>query len=256
MGGWPDLTACHASIAWPSSGSTGLVNEMPVLWVGTSRRQTASRARTSPESPGMGRPSCCQRMQPTGSRAISSLRWPANSQVSVMARMSSTGSVRPSAVGRSPGSTFRPAHSSSAQMSSAITRGSGPMRARTLRGVLMGWAGANRRGINSHSRRSRKNARGTLRYPDFDCGVSGLPRRPWERMPRVQWGCSAASQPDLGQHAAVEVADLRSQCRGGVPTLDPLRPPGRDPSIAVGPDACLDGGGSAWSSAATARWSP
>ena len=38
---------------------------------------------------GMGRPSCCQRMQPTRSRAISSLRSPENSQVSVTARISS-----------------------------------------------------------------------------------------------------------------------------------------------------------------------
>jgi hypothetical protein len=32
-------------IAWPASGSTGLVKAVPVLWAGTSSRQTASRAR-------------------------------------------------------------------------------------------------------------------------------------------------------------------------------------------------------------------
>jgi hypothetical protein len=91
IAGCRGLTACQASIACPSSGSTGLVKAVPVLWVGTSSRQTASRASTSPESPGIGIPSCCQRMHPTRSRAISSLRCPANSQVSVMARISSTG---------------------------------------------------------------------------------------------------------------------------------------------------------------------
>ena len=29
-------------MAWPRIGSTGLVNEVPVLWAGTSSRQTAS----------------------------------------------------------------------------------------------------------------------------------------------------------------------------------------------------------------------
>jgi hypothetical protein len=37
---------CHVSIALPRIGSTGLVNEVPVLWVGRSSRQTASRAST------------------------------------------------------------------------------------------------------------------------------------------------------------------------------------------------------------------
>ena len=78
-------------MAWPTIGSTGLVNAVPVLCVGMSSRQTASRASTSSESPGIGMPSCCQRMQPTRSRAISSLRSPANSQVSVIARTSSIG---------------------------------------------------------------------------------------------------------------------------------------------------------------------
>lgn len=69
----------------------GLVKEVPVLWVGTSSRQTASRASTSSESPGMGKPSCCQRMQPVRRRDISSLRRPPKSQVRVTARMSSIG---------------------------------------------------------------------------------------------------------------------------------------------------------------------
>ena len=41
-------------MAWPRIGSTGLVNAVPVLWVGTSSRQTASRARTCWESPAIG----------------------------------------------------------------------------------------------------------------------------------------------------------------------------------------------------------
>ena len=78
-------------MAWPMSGSTGLVNAVPVLLTGTSSRQTASSARISRESPGMGSPSCCQRTQPTRSREISLLRRPENSQVRVSARMSSIG---------------------------------------------------------------------------------------------------------------------------------------------------------------------
>ena len=78
-------------MACPTIGSTGLVNAVPVLCTGTSSRQTASSARMSRESPGMGRPSCCQRMHPTRSREISSLRSPENSQVSVTARISSIG---------------------------------------------------------------------------------------------------------------------------------------------------------------------
>ena len=78
-------------MAWPMIGSTGLVNAAPVLLTGMSSRQTASAARISRESPGMGSPSCCQRTQPVRSREISSLRRPENSQVSVSARMSSIG---------------------------------------------------------------------------------------------------------------------------------------------------------------------
>jgi hypothetical protein len=40
---------------------------------------------------GIGRPSCCQRTQPTRRREISLLRRPLNSQVKVSARMSSIG---------------------------------------------------------------------------------------------------------------------------------------------------------------------
>ena len=50
--GWAGRTACQASRAWPRTGSTGLVNAVPVLCAGMSSRQTASRARTCCESPG------------------------------------------------------------------------------------------------------------------------------------------------------------------------------------------------------------
>src|SRR5664280_395553 len=69
----------HASRACPSSGSTGVVNAVPVLCTGTSSRQTASSASTSRASPGTGYPSFCQRTQPTRSRETSSLRRPLNS---------------------------------------------------------------------------------------------------------------------------------------------------------------------------------
>jgi len=75
-------------MACPMIGSTGLVNAVPVLLTGMSSRQTASAARISRELPGMGSPSCCQRMQPARSLEISSLRRPENSQVRVSARMS------------------------------------------------------------------------------------------------------------------------------------------------------------------------
>ena len=90
-GGWAGRRACQASMARPMIGSTGLVNVVPVLLTSMSSRQTASAARISRESPGMGSPSCCQRMQSARSREISSLRRPENSQVKVSARMSSIG---------------------------------------------------------------------------------------------------------------------------------------------------------------------
>jgi hypothetical protein len=42
--GWAGRSACHVSMAWPTIGSTGLVNAVPVLRTGTSSRQTASPA--------------------------------------------------------------------------------------------------------------------------------------------------------------------------------------------------------------------
>src|SRR4051812_14179488 len=78
MGGCAGRTASHASMARPSKGSTGLVNAAPVLWTGTSSRQTGAVS-VPATSPG------CQRTQPTRKRTISSLRWPANNQVSASA---------------------------------------------------------------------------------------------------------------------------------------------------------------------------
>ena len=106
--GWSGRTACHASMAWPSSGSTGLVNAVPVLWAGTSSRQTASRARTWPQSPGSAcRRAASGRSRPAGGR---SHRCAArlNSHASVIARIISTGWTRPSAWGRSSGLQVEP----------------------------------------------------------------------------------------------------------------------------------------------------
>ena len=83
--------ACHASMAWPDERVDRLGERGAGLVHGHVEQADGLSARTSRESPGMGWPSCCQRMQPTRSRVISSLRSPENSQVSVTARMSSIG---------------------------------------------------------------------------------------------------------------------------------------------------------------------
>ena len=72
---------------------------------------------------------------------------------------------------------FSPAHSSLAQMSSAMTRGFGPISARMLAGVASARAGSKRRGIHSHSWQSRKKALDEQRNPAFICGLTGAPSR-------------------------------------------------------------------------------
>ena len=82
MAGWSGRIWSHLAIASPITRSTGLVKAVPVLFVGTSSRQTASFGRTSPV-PRIGTASCCQRIQPTRRRLISLTRSPAKSQTTI-----------------------------------------------------------------------------------------------------------------------------------------------------------------------------
>jgi hypothetical protein len=179
---------------------------------------------------------------------------------------------------------FSPAHSSLAQMSSAMIRGFGPISARMLVGVASARAGSNRRGIHSHSWQSRKKALDEVRNPAFICGLTGAPSRlvttevRWMYSPtcmrsiaatqaaqvwRVHWpgsvisGCSAVSQrPALAiaprtmprvLGVKVEVACQRSTQSAQVFAV---------PSM-VGTLPCAgDGGGSQKPSDATAFWMP
>jgi hypothetical protein len=75
-------------MASPTRRSTGLVNALPVLFTGTSRKHTAPRD-TASCVVSVSRSLCCQRMQPRRSRVISLIRRPAKSQVMTKARMSS-----------------------------------------------------------------------------------------------------------------------------------------------------------------------
>ena len=78
--------------------------------------------------------------------------------------------------GRSWACSCSPAQISLAQTSSAMTRGSVPMRAATLRGMASARVGSKRRAIQSHSWQSRKNARLAVRKWALVRGRSG-PRR-------------------------------------------------------------------------------
>lgn len=81
-------TFSQSAMASPTRRSTGLVNALPVLFTGTSRKQTASRAWV-PCAEEVSEPMCCQRIHPRRSRVISLMRRPAKSQVMTKARMSS-----------------------------------------------------------------------------------------------------------------------------------------------------------------------
>jgi hypothetical protein len=139
---------------------------VPVLLTGTSRRQTASPGSNSPV-PGTIASPRCQRMQPNRRRKILLLRRPEKSHVMTIALHNSIGyavfsspDVRLGPLyGRSSASMFKPAQTSLAQISSAMTRGLGPIRpTRFLRAVR--WRmGSNLRGISSHSCRLRKKMR-------------------------------------------------------------------------------------------------
>ena len=169
-------TASHPWMASPTVRSTGLVNAVPVLFVGTSSRHT----RWSPSSRSCW---CCQRTAPTGSLRISSTRSPANSQSSATARTSSSGyhgfpfprgcPCR----GRSAVVRFRPAHISFAHTSSEITRGSGPISALIERGSANARRGSNRRSIHSHSWMSRKKVRSDQIRCALERGDRGPPCR-------------------------------------------------------------------------------
>ena len=132
-GGWSGRTASHASMACPTSASTGLVNAVPVLWTGTSSKQTPVAACASP-SAACVLPADAADAQPHDLVAAQAAEEPRDRQrpdererVAVARRVQRA---------RDPlGSRWSPAQSSLAQRSSAITRGSGPRRARTLRGV-------------------------------------------------------------------------------------------------------------------------
>ena len=167
--------ACsHWSIASPTIPSTGLVNAVEVLLVGTSSRHTRSPA---------GSVCCCQRIVPTRSRRISSVRSPENSHTSAVARTSSSGyhgvpvPPRLACNGTSSPVRFRPAHISFAHTSSAITRGSGPIRAAIERGSTNARRASNRRSIHSHFWMSLKNRRGDQIRCAFVRGDSSPPDR-------------------------------------------------------------------------------
>jgi len=176
-------TLSQVAIASPTMRSTGLVKEVLVLFTGTSSMQTASARRVSPVL-GTVTSCFCHRMQPRRKRRISLLRRPANSQVRASALHISTGyacgRLVPSEpgpiLGRSSAVRFRPAQTSLAQMSSAIARGFGPIRASRLLGVVRLRAGSNLRGIRSHSCRSRKNMRRMEMRSALVLGASALPR--------------------------------------------------------------------------------
>jgi hypothetical protein len=174
--GWAGRMASQASIASPTVRSTGLVNAVPVLLIGTSSRHTD---RASPSSLVL----CCQRTAPTRSRSSSSVRRPENSHSSATALTSSSGyhgvpvPPRLACNGRSALVRFRPAHISFAHTSSEITRGSGPINALIERGSANARRASKRRSIQSHSWMSPKNVRSDQISCAFARGLIGPPYR-------------------------------------------------------------------------------
>ena len=142
-------------------GSTGLVNAVAVLLVGTSSRHTrvAASARRVRVASGS------RRRAGGGSRRSAARRTATPARSRGRARADTTAAARRvlACSGRSSLVRFSPAHISFAHTSSAITRGSGPISAAIERGSANARRGSNRRSIHSHSWMSLKNR---ARRPD------------------------------------------------------------------------------------------
>ena len=178
-------TCSHASIASPTIGSTGLVNAVAVLFVGTSSRHTRSlgRLRSCWSASGSRRPAAA------GSRRSAARRTATPARPRGRARADTTACrsrARLACNGRSSPVRFRPAHISFAHTSSAITRGSGPISAAIERG-------------SANARRGRTGAR-SIPTPGGRRRTVAAPRSgaPWcaaTAARRTGGACSRCSAP-------------------------------------------------------------
>ena len=175
--GWLGRTACQASMACPTSGSTGLVKAVPVLCTGTSSRQTASSASDCRgESPGIGQavvlPADAADPQPRDLVAAQPAEQPGQrDRPDQLHRVVGAGGVagQIGLVQVQPGPQQLGPH----LVGDHAGVGADQRRRRCAAGASARF-GSNRRGIHSHSWQSRKNMRVAIRLCALVRGEIGL----------------------------------------------------------------------------------